>query len=136
MFYFCIYYVQVRLSWQILNSRFGSYSCQIYKARTLMPPPKLNLTRFHGVFAPYHSLRRQITQAKPRKALSQTQHQYKTASYKLTWAARLKRVFHIDIERCEHCGGKVSIIATIATFFLTDIPPPRQHIVYSAKDAA
>ncbi len=34
-------------------------------------------------------------------------------AYRLTWAERLKRVFHIDIERCEHCRGKVSIIATI-----------------------
>ncbi len=41
------------------------------------------------------------------------QHQHKTTSYRLTWAERLKRVFHIDIERCEHCRGKVSIIATI-----------------------
>ncbi len=83
------------------------------KTRTLMPPPKLNLTRFHGVFAPNHALRRQITQTKPQKALSQIQHQHKTTSYRLTWAERLKRVFHIDIERCEHCRGKVSIIATI-----------------------
>jgi hypothetical protein len=26
---------------------------------------------------------------------------------------RLKRVFGIEIERCEHCGGAVKIIATI-----------------------
>jgi len=29
------------------------------------------------------------------------------------WAQRLKRVFQIDIERCEHCGGNVKIIAAI-----------------------
>ncbi len=85
----------------------------IARLAALIPPPKLNLTRYHGVFAPNHPLKRQITQAKPRKTLSQGQHQYKNVSYRLTWAERLKRVFHIDIERCEHCGGKVKLIATI-----------------------
>jgi hypothetical protein len=28
-------------------------------------------------------------------------------------AQRLKRVFHIDIETCRHCGGAVKIIACI-----------------------
>ena len=31
----------------------------------------------------------------------------------LTWAKRLKRVFNIDIESCEKCGGAVKIIASI-----------------------
>ena len=31
----------------------------------------------------------------------------------MTWARRLKRVFHIDIERCERCGGAVRIIASV-----------------------
>ncbi len=31
----------------------------------------------------------------------------------MTWAQRLKRVFKIDIETCDHCGGAVKIIACI-----------------------
>ena len=31
----------------------------------------------------------------------------------MTWAQRLKRVFAIDIEKCEKCGGAVRIIASI-----------------------
>ncbi len=31
----------------------------------------------------------------------------------MTWAQRLKRVFAIDIEKCEKCGGPVRIIASI-----------------------
>ena len=31
----------------------------------------------------------------------------------MTWARRLKRVFRIDVEVCEHCGGAVKIIASI-----------------------
>ncbi|MCC7258910.1 MAG: hypothetical protein IT486_11125, partial [Gammaproteobacteria bacterium] len=31
----------------------------------------------------------------------------------MSWAKRLKRVFRIDIDTCERCGGKVKIIASI-----------------------
>ena len=31
----------------------------------------------------------------------------------MTWAQRLKRVFKIDIETCETCGGKMKVIAAI-----------------------
>ncbi len=31
----------------------------------------------------------------------------------MIWARRLKRVFRVDVETCEHCGGKVRIVASI-----------------------
>jgi len=31
----------------------------------------------------------------------------------MTWAQRLKRVFNIDVETCNHCGGSVKVIACI-----------------------
>ena len=31
----------------------------------------------------------------------------------VTWAQRLKRVFNIDVEICEQCGGAVKVIACI-----------------------
>jgi hypothetical protein len=31
----------------------------------------------------------------------------------MTWAQRIKRVFNIDIETCQACGGAVRIIACI-----------------------
>ena len=34
-------------------------------------------------------------------------------SLAITWAKRLKRVFHIDIETCSECGGAVKVIACI-----------------------
>ena len=34
----------------------------------------------------------------------------------MTWAQRLKRVFNIDIEPCEACGGIVKIVAGIEDF--------------------
>ena len=32
----------------------------------------------------------------------------------MMWMQRLKRVFGIDIETCERCGGKVKVMASIA----------------------
>ena len=31
----------------------------------------------------------------------------------MTWAQRLKRVFNIEIETCETCGGPMKVIAAI-----------------------
>jgi len=31
----------------------------------------------------------------------------------MIWAKRLKRVFNIDIETCDKCGGNVRIVASI-----------------------
>jgi hypothetical protein len=31
----------------------------------------------------------------------------------MSWMQRLRRVFNIDIETCEHCGGEVRVIASI-----------------------
>jgi hypothetical protein len=31
----------------------------------------------------------------------------------MSWAQRLKRVFRIEIEQCERCGGRVRVIAGV-----------------------
>jgi hypothetical protein len=41
------------------------------------------------------------------------QENQKPKAYSMTWAQRLKRVFAIDIEKCDKCGGPVRIIASI-----------------------
>ena len=80
----------------------------------LVPRPRVNLTRFHGVFAPNSRYRAQITPAgrgRQRKANPDRPAPEKRQA--MTWAQRLKRVFWIDIATCEHCGGTVRIIACI-----------------------
>ena len=37
----------------------------------------------------------------------------KPKAYLMTWAQRLKRVFAIEIYKCEKCGGSVRIIASV-----------------------
>jgi hypothetical protein len=84
----------------------------------LVPRPRVNLTRFHGVFAPNSKYRAWVTPARRGKSkmchsvhgVDQTSAE-KRAS--MTWAQRLKRVFNIDIKTCSECGGDVRIIASI-----------------------
>ena len=84
-----------------------------------MPKPRVNLTRFHGVFAPHSKYRAWVTPARrgkgrkiqtPEETPDQTPAERRVS---MTWAKRLKRVFNIDIETCSACGGAVKIIACI-----------------------
>ena len=75
----------------------------------LVPGPRVNLTRFHRVFSPNSKLREYVVPQKPVEA----QENPKSKTYSMTWAQRLKRVFAMDIEKCEKCGGPVRIIASI-----------------------
>ena len=72
----------------------------------LVPRPRVNLTRFHGVFSPNSKLREYVVPQEP----VEEQENPKPKAYSMTWAQRLKRVFAIDIEKC---GGPVRIIASI-----------------------
>ena len=85
----------------------------------LVPKPRVNLTRFHGVFAPNSKHRIKITPAqrgKGRKRSTAEDEPDPTPAERraaMTWAQRLKRVFNIDIETCSKCGGAVRVIACI-----------------------
>jgi hypothetical protein len=79
----------------------------------LVPKPRVHLTRYHGVFAPHSALRAEITPAGRGRSTGTVERSPAERHRALRWAQRLKRVFRIDIERCEHCGGKVRIIASI-----------------------
>ena len=80
----------------------------------LVPTPRVNLTRYHGVFAPNHRLREQVTPAKRGRRTTEANGDPPPARHvAMTWAQRLKRVFKIEIETCEHCGGAVKVIASI-----------------------
>lgn len=83
----------------------------------LVPPPRMHLTRFHGVFAPHSKLRAAVTPAhrgvgsktdpaNPAKPIT-------PRHVAMSWAQRLKRVFGVEINTCARCGGKVKVIASI-----------------------
>lgn len=85
----------------------------------LVPKPRVNLTRFHGVFAPNSQHRALVTPARRGKG---NKHNIAGEGQEripverraaMTWAQRLKRVFNIDIETCTECGGPVKVIVCI-----------------------
>ena len=93
----------------------------IARLAALAPEPKVHLSRCHGVFTPNSKHRIQVTPGKrgkggghakvaANKGLEKTLEARHRA---MTWMQRLKRVFGIDIETCERCGGKVKVIASI-----------------------
>ena len=85
----------------------------------LVPKPRVNLIRYHGVFAPNSALRARVTKAhRGKRATFQAAAQTPPNSPPerragMTWAQRLKRVFGIDIESCPACGGALRILACI-----------------------
>ena len=83
---------------------------------SLVPKPRVNLTRYHGILAPHARERSLITPAGRRAAHKGAgQHTRTPAQHRqgMTWAERLRRVFNIDVSRCERCGGTARIIACI-----------------------
>ena len=79
----------------------------IARLAALVPKPRVNLTRFHGVFGPNSKHRIHVTPAKRgkgRKAQFGTAWKDKTQAERhitMTWVQRLKMVFNIDIETCD-----------------------------------
>ncbi|MBC7427635.1 MAG: transposase [Bacteriovorax sp.] len=81
----------------------------------LIPPPRQNLIRYTGVFGARHTKRSVITSmAKPKK----TKIKIKKKTYRTPWADLLKHVFKHEVSYCDHCGGKVKLIATISSVCL------------------
>jgi len=104
------------------------------KLAALIPRPRANLTRYHGVLAPSHSdgpkpakYRHLVVPTPNRRVKRKRQQRVHTESKPtldtgretdrplapLSWAERLKRVFRLDIELCTKCGGKLRVVATI-----------------------
>ncbi len=97
------------------------------KLAALVPRPRANLTRYHGVLAPNAKYRSLVVPTPDRQAKKRRRHTARTESEPtvdtdretdrplapLSWAERLKRVFAIDIEVCPKCGGKLRVIATV-----------------------
>ena len=89
----------------------------IARLAALVPKPRVNLTRYHGVLAPNHRWRGLVTPAKRGKGAKRLPNKEVASPAErhaaMTWAQRLKRVFFVDIEVCGRCGGSLKVIACI-----------------------
>ncbi len=97
----------------------------------LVPRPRLNLSRFHGVFAPNFKQRKRIVPRQSRRIDADQ------PTAPMSWMQRLKRVFAIDIETCPECGGKLRVIACTRHGFtraLLGLRPNRTLVLACAEE--
>jgi len=90
----------------------------IAKLAALVPRPRVNRTRFHGVFAPNSKHRVWVTPARRGKgsskvAAGQDEKIPAQRHVAMSWAQRLTRAFNIDVKTCRVCGGAARVIACI-----------------------
>jgi hypothetical protein len=95
----------------------------IEKLIAIIPPPRLNLIRYHGRLAPHASGRAAILPEPPLEdndhdpscQFSHDNDDYiprRARAYRLSFAKLLRRVFKIELQ-CPRCGGKLKIISAI-----------------------
>ncbi len=102
-----------------LSCPVGGAGAAISKLAALIPKPRFNLTRYHGVFAPNSKHRALVTsgkQGKGRKIKVSDDTQDKLPEERrgsMNWAQRLKRVFDLNVEICDQCGGTVKVTVPV-----------------------
>lgn len=85
---------------------------------SLVPRPRVNLSRYHGLFAPHAKYRKLITPTPPKtveseKDMAADSDKPRESKYRISWARLLKRVFDMDLSKCQACGGEVRVIAAV-----------------------
>jgi len=86
----------------------------IEKIISIMPPPRMNLIRYQGFFAPNCKKRKYIIlKSKDDLKAGKNGKDKKRKSNWIKWADLLKRVFKEDALKCKRCGGQMSIVGKI-----------------------
>ena len=80
---------------------------------SLIPKPRTNMFRYHGVFAPRHKKRAEITSLNKPKKKNKTKKVKKV--YQTPWAELLRRVFLKEVDNCDSCGSKLKYVASITS---------------------
>ena len=89
----------------------------VEKISALVPPPRRNLVRYHGILAPNAKQREKVVPG-AEKAESPTDEPIATRrNYRLSWAALMARTFGLKLERCSLCGGEMKVVAVITDPF-------------------
>jgi hypothetical protein len=87
------------------------------KLAALVPPPRIHMVRYYGVFAPNAKLRPLIipVPAAVEPSPPPPSKPPPLRERRLDWAALLRRVFAVDVLACPLCEGRMTIVA-----FITD----------------
>ena len=87
------------------------------RVASLVPPPKLNLTRFHGVFAPGAKLRPFLVPQAGEEEASVApeavarQEARKERPARVDWEGMRRRTFAEDVFAWVRCGGRRGVLA-------------------------
>ena len=88
----------------------------------LVPPPRANLVRYFGVFAPNARVRPRVVPAPPPSAplaeaascsLTPEPLRHRPPRRPIPWAELLKRTFQTDVLACPRCGGTRRVVAVV-----------------------
>jgi hypothetical protein len=88
----------------------------IEKLCALVPQPRMHMIRYAGVFGPNSKDRSSIVKRNkvPRKTKDGTEElRDERLSSRISWAKLLRRVFQIDIAKCNQCGGNSKVVAAV-----------------------
>ena len=84
----------------------------------LLPPARVHLTRFHGVFAPNAKLRgrvmRRAQKLVPEAPAAVPERSRKRERPRLDWASLQRRTFEADVWACP-CGGRRRVLAVVTS---------------------
>ena len=78
----------------------------------LVPQPRVHLTKYFGLFAPRHALRREVV-PQPADAHAACEHAVHTRGRperRLSWSKLLARVFRVDVLECPRCKSRLQRI--------------------------
>ena len=78
----------------------------------LIPPPRQNIVRYHGVLAPNAKDRDKIVPAGKKTGETQGDEDAPPCKYRLSWSALLARIFQIEM-KCAICGSKMKFVAAV-----------------------
>jgi hypothetical protein len=91
----------------------------VEKLAALVPSPRANLVRYHGILAPAARHRAAVIprpsapSVEARSADDDVQAPHAPRSRNYSWAELMRRVFAVDVLECPQCRGRMRILAAI-----------------------
>jgi len=82
----------------------------VARLAALVAPPRMNLLRYVGVFAPHHALRARVVPVPPKARADRPTAPPRPG--RMSWADLMKRTWKVDIMKCD-CGGTMQLISAI-----------------------
>jgi hypothetical protein len=95
------------------------------KLSALIPPPRIHLTRFHGILAPHSKFRKLVVPQIVKEKIEEDGGEEKSLEVqdsdadnsakqkRISWAKLLSRVFALDMNNCDYCGGDMRAISAV-----------------------